>query len=239
VAIYSSFLQRAYDQILHDVGLQKLPVIFAIDRAGVVGEDGQTHQGIFDIAFLSTVPYMHILTPKTTQEIEAAMKFALNLKQPCAIRYPKGSTEIKTTFDYEKSQQMFDCLIKGDKIVLLAVGPMVELALKIQQKVASKGQKVGVVAVQRVWPLQEAEIEEVLKGYEEVVTIEDHLIEGGFGAHLASYLKQKEKPQNIHCFGYSDPIIEHGKRELVLEKYGLNEEEMSKKVLALVQKEGK
>jgi 1-deoxy-D-xylulose-5-phosphate synthase len=238
VAIYSSFLQRAYDQILHDVGLQNLPVVFAIDRAGIVGEDGPTHQGIFDLTYLSTVPGMHILTPKSTEEIKGALAYAFSLNAPCAIRYPKGNTLIQDLFSYETKNQMFDELVEGEELAILAVGTMAEIALKVKQRLEEQGIQVGVVAVQKVWPFNTIEIDALTKKYKKLLTIEDHVLTGGFGMHIASYLKEQESQTVVSTLGYPKGDIEHGKRELLLARYGLEEEQIARRVVKVLKKEG-
>ena len=154
VAVYSSFLQRAYDQILHDVCIQDLPVIFAIDRAGIVGSDGETHQGIFDLSYLSSIPNMNILAPKNKWELSDMIKFAVNFDHPIAIRYPRGLAyeglkEFRAKIEYGKSEMIYE----ESQIALLAVGSMVKTAEEVREELKKLGYSVTLVNVRFVKPL--------------------------------------------------------------------------------------
>ncbi|OOO00616.1 MAG: 1-deoxy-D-xylulose-5-phosphate synthase [Epulopiscium sp. Nele67-Bin004] len=218
VAVYSSFLQRAYDQILHDVALQNLPVIFAIDRAGLVGEDGATHQGIFDMAYLSHIPNMQILCPKTPNEIDSALRYATTRKNPVAIRYPKGNIETNLA-QAEYTKQSVPPIVHYDysesEIAILATGRAVSWAdevcayLKETYDVQS-----SLIEVPQIMPFDTKGINELITNYSQIITIEDHVITGGFG----SIVKMNCNHPNILCFGFKQGIVEHGGIEKLLEK---------------------
>ncbi|ONI44371.1 1-deoxy-D-xylulose-5-phosphate synthase [Candidatus Epulonipiscioides gigas] len=232
VAIYSSFLQRAYDQILHDCALQNLPVIFAIDRAGLVGEDGQTHQGIFDISYLAHIPNMTILSPKYPSEIESALKYALLKKSPTAIRYPRGN--IKTvdlkSIEYDKNADPI-AHIKNKGVLLLTTGKTVIWGFDVCQCLLNDYNiKAGLVEVPIISPLDVDSLVELTKGYSTIVTIEDHVLTGGFGSLVMSTLTNKEISKKYIHFGYENGIIEHGKIDELLEKYNLLPYQMAKTI---------
>ncbi|MGL6175347.1 MAG: transketolase C-terminal domain-containing protein, partial [Cellulosilyticaceae bacterium] len=237
VAVYSSFLQRAYDQILHDVALQKLPVIFAIDRAGLVGEDGSTHQGIFDIAYLSNIPNMTILAPKSPEEMEGAMRYALTLDGPVAIRYPRGYTTIESDLQVDYSDVSNHTLYREGKVVLLATGKMVENALWAREALAEKGVEVAVIEAMKVWPLDTVGLDELARKYEYVFTLEDHVLAGGFGRSVASYLKLQDYAIQIHNFGYETGIVEHGDIESLLIKEKMSTKDICDTILNNIGKE--
>lgn len=236
VAIYSSFLQRAYDQILHDVALQNLPVIFAVDRAGLVGEDGSTHQGIFDIAFLSSIPNMTILAPKMTEEIEAALYYARGLNAPVAIRYPRGGSNLDKRYINDYKDVALQMVEEGEAVALIATGKMVELALEIREYVEAQGTKISVVFAPQVYPLPETSIDEVAKVHHHLFTLEDHILTDGFGMQLASYLKLNEKDNLIWNFGYKESCIEHGSVKELLKRQGLSKEALGDQILLTLRK---
>lgn len=239
VAVYSSFLQRAYDQILHDVALQKLPVIFAIDRAGLVGEDGSTHQGIFDIAYLSNIPNMTVLAPKSPEEIEGAIRYALTLDGPVAIRYPRGYTTIESSLQVDYSDVSNHTLYREGKVVLLATGKMVENALWARAALAEEGIEVAVVEAMKVWPLDTAGLDQLAQNYEYIFTLEDHVLTGGFGRSVASYLKLQEYAIKVHNFGYQTGIVEHGDIQSLLMKEKMSTRDICDIILDKIGKERK
>ena len=182
VAIYSSFLQRAYDQILHDVCIQDLPVIFAVDRAGLVGSDGETHQGIFDLSYLSSIPGMHIMAPKNKWELSDMLKFAVEFQHPIAIRYPRGEAydglkEFRQPVELGKSEIIY----QGSKIALLAVGSMVKTALAVYDMLKEAGVEATLVNSRFVKPLDEEMIRQLSKEHKLLVTMEENVLNGGFG----------------------------------------------------------
>ncbi|MDF2613624.1 MAG: dxs [Clostridia bacterium] len=237
VAIYSSFLQRAYDQILHDVCLQNLPVIFAIDRAGLVGEDGATHQGLYDIAYLSSMPNMTILSPKMTEEVEEALKYALTLDGPVAIRYPKGYTNISKVYFNSYENIGFKTLKEGNDIAIIGIGRMVEMALEVSCKLSEQGISAEVIEAPGVYPFDDAKLQSIADRHNTIFTVEDGVIAGGFGEKIFSYLINHQHAPRGHVFGYKTGIIEHGDIKSLMIREGLEPEAICNKILTMLQKE--
>ena len=226
VAIYSSFLQRAADQIYHDVCLQRLPVVFGIDRAGVVGEDGETHQGIYDISLLRAFPYLTFLSPGTATEMAEMLPFAFSLKGPCALRYPRGAVS-SWDKDYRHEPLALgkgELVRKGEHILLIPLGIMMEEGLKAAEILAEEGISVGVFNPRFVKPVDEESLTELAKTYSSFITIEDHVIGGGFGSAVAEALMRNNCRVSLKQLGYPDEPIRQGKRDFLMAKYGLNAE---------------
>ena len=182
VAIYSSFLQRAYDQILHDVCLQNLPVVFAIDRAGLVGADGETHQGIFDLSYLSSIPGMTVMAPKNKWELSDMMKFAVHFDGPIAVRYPRGEayaglSEYRAPVVYGESEWIYE----ESEVALLAVGSMVKTAEQVRDRLKAAGHECSLVNVRFVKPADEKMIRRAAAGHRLIVTMEENVASGGYG----------------------------------------------------------
>ena len=182
VAVYSSFLQRAYDQIIHDVCIQNLPVVFCVDRAGLVGADGETHQGIFDLSYLSMIPNMTVCAPKNKYELYDMLYFAYQYHGPIAIRYPRGSAyegfkNMRPPIEYGKSELMFE----GEKIALVAVGSMVQTAVQVREKLLDKGINATVVNARFVCPLDTECLDRLSRDHQWIVTMEENVLKGGFG----------------------------------------------------------
>ncbi len=180
VAIYSSFLQRAYDQILHDVCLQNLPVVFAIDRAGLVGSDGETHQGIFDLSYLSSIPNMHIMAPKNKWELSDMMKFAVASEMPIAIRYPRGEAfdglkDNRAPIEYGKSEAIYE----EEDIILFAVGSMVKVGIKVREQLKERGYSCSLTNARFVKPIDEQAVREACREHKLIVTMEENVLSGG------------------------------------------------------------
>ncbi|MDF2877796.1 MAG: dxs [Clostridia bacterium] len=239
VAVYSSFLQRAYDQILHDVCLQNLPVIFAIDRAGLVGEDGATHQGIYDIAFLSSMPNIKILSPKAPEEIEAALKYALTVDGPVAIRYPRGSVSIAQDLIGTYQDISFKTLKQGNTIAILATGRMVETALSVTALLGEKGIQSAVIEAPCILPLDEKALENMKHEYNYIFTIEDGIIKGGFGEKVFSYFVRHQHLVKGSQFGYEDGMIEHGDVKSLFKRLQLSPDAIADKIITIIGKESK
>ncbi len=239
VAIYSSFLQRAYDQILHDVCLQNLPVIFAIDRAGIVGEDGATHQGIYDVAFLSSMPNMHILAPKVPEEIEGALRYALSLNEPVAIRYPRGTAQLEIVHHHDYKDVSLKTLKSGNNKAILTYGKFVGLALETSDLLREQGMDVAVIEAPCCWPLDQEGLLRVAQEYDYLFTLEDGILLGGFGEKVFSMLLQEGHSPKGHLFGYKTGIIEHGDIPSILEKEGLTPRDISEQIRILCEKESK
>ncbi len=236
VAVYSSFLQRAYDQILHDICLQNLPCIFAVDRAGLVGEDGPTHHGLYDIAFLSSMPNMTVLAPKSPMEIESAMKYAISLKSPVAIRYPRGGTSDMGDFTNNYDNLSFRTLKKGNNIAILAVGKMVETALKIKDMLYAEGMDIAVLEAPCVYPINEEEVMALDSTYNYLFTLEDGIIQGGFGEKIFALLGEKSSNIRGKSLGFKNGMVTHGKVELLFERESLDADSIKTYILEQVKK---
>ncbi len=240
VAVYSTFLQRAYDQILHDVCLESLPVIFAIDRSGLVGSDGETHQGIFDTSFLSNIPNLTVMSPASGEELSAMMKFALELNGPVVVRYPRGAAGTRGEFTgknitgdngifYGKGKVVY----KGKDIAIVAVGSMAETACEVRELLLEKGIEPTVVNARFVKPFDKELIKELLKDHRTIVTIEENVKTGGFGQMVGGWLSE-EGVKDIHFIPVSlpDTFIEHGAVNLLREKYGLDAKSITERILS-------
>ena len=220
VFIYSTFLQRGYDQIVHDVCLQNLPVIFCIDRAGLVGSDGKTHQGVFDLSYLTHIPNLTVIAPKDGKELKDALKVALNLNSPVAIRYPNGkSYEFETALQLDGTLS-WEVLNRGEKISLLAVGPrMLNLALQVNEKF---GSKLTIINARTVKPLDE-NILNLIKD-DLIITLEENSEIGGFGSYVLKYYSDKNINAKVKVFGVKDEFIPHASVDSQLKFNGLTVE---------------
>ena len=237
VAIYSSFLQRAYDQILHDVCLQNLPVTIAIDRAGLVGEDGPTHHGIYDIAFLSSMPNMTVLAPKMPEEIEAALEFALKHDGPVAIRYPRGTTHISPEYFNDYKDLGLKTLENGNNMAILAVGRMVETALEVRNLLKESGYDLAVIEAPCTSPVPTEEITTHLVGYDYLFTLEDGIIQGGFGERIFAQLALNGTSVQGKCLGHKIGIVPHGNVEQLFAYEGLDARSIADSLLSILGKE--
>ena len=211
VAVYSSFLQRAYDQIIHDVCIQNLPVVFCVDRAGLVGADGETHQGIFDLSYLSMIPNMTVCAPKNKYELYDMLYFAYQYHGPIAIRYPRGSAyegfkNMRPPIEYGKSELMFE----GEKIALVAVGSMVQTAVQVREKLLDKGINATVVNARFVCPLDTECLDRLSRDHHWIVTMEENVLKGGFGEACGDYLLAKHEDLRLIHVGVPDVYVEHG-----------------------------
>ena len=211
VAVYSSFLQRAYDQIIHDVCIQNLPVVFCVDRAGLVGADGETHQGIFDLSYLSMIPNMTVCAPKNKYELYDMLYFAYQYHGPIAIRYPRGSAyegfkNMRPPIEYGKSELMFEV----EKIALVAVGSMVQTAVQVREKLLDKGINATVVNARFVCPLDTECLDRLSRDHQWIVTMEENVLKGGFGEACGDYLLAKHEDVRLIHVGVPDVYVEHG-----------------------------
>lgn len=210
-AIYSTFLQRAYDQVIHDVALQKLPVVFCLDRAGLVGEDGATHHGVFDLAYLRCIPNMIIVAPANEKDLRNILYTAqLGLQFPIAIRYPRGrGTTVNWEVPFEKMEiGKGKCLQKGNKIAVLSVGSMTTNVKKAIETLNTEN--LGHYDMLFVKPLDEALLHQVFKEYEIILTVEDGVIAGGFGSAVLEFAAKNDYKQKIRVLGIPDEFIEQG-----------------------------
>lgn len=233
VAIYSTFLQRAYDQIMMDVAINKLPVVFAIDRAGIVGEDGETHHGIFDISYLSHIPNLTVLSPADDVELEEMMEYAISLDGPCAIRYPRG-----TTFHIEEKPAFTGknyLLETGKDVEIWASGKMMEIAMQVTAELKNKGYEAGLVNVPILSPLDTSILNNRDLRYGRIVTIEDNVFEGGFGQTLNSFILQNELPIKVKNIAWPKSFIEHGNSDLLLKRYDMDKESITERICDFIE----
>ncbi|CEO89872.1 1-deoxy-D-xylulose-5-phosphate synthase [Syntrophaceticus schinkii] len=224
VAIYSTFLQRAYDQIVHDVALQNLHIIFALDRAGIVGEDGETHQGVFDLSYLRHIPRMTVMAPRDQSELVAMLKSSLKYSGPIAIRYPRGSGP-QEEVDYRLPVLPFgrgELLREGEDLVILAVGPLVYQALEAAEQLSMKGKEAAVINCRFVKPLDEELILEWSNRTKKVITIEENVIAGGFGSAVLELLADRGFNGEAARMGIPDSFLGHGAPDLLCRSIGLN-----------------
>lgn len=238
VALYSTFAQRCYDQIVHDVALQNLPVVFALDRAGVVGEDGPTHHGVFDISFLRSVPNLIIAAPADENEMQHMLKTAFDANAPFVLRYPRGAgfgvTMDEKPAALETGKGVW--LKKGKDATILAIGNRVHPALQAAEKLAEKGVDCGVVNMRFVKPLDVKIIAEALKHSPRLVTVEDNMLAGGFGSAVAEYLSDKHADYNLLRLGVGDEFVEHAKAAQLYDRMGVSAEQIEKHILKWLKK---
>ena len=232
VPIYSSFYQRAIDQVIHDVCLQNLPVVMCVDRAGVVGQDGETHQGLFDLSFFSMIPNLTVMAPKDFCELEQMIEFAIKLNKPCVIRYPRGKEELKIESKQEISLGKAEVLKEGNDISIIAIGRMVSKALKVAEKLEEVGKNAEVINTRFVQPIDEKTILESAKKTRNIITLEDNILTGGLSTHVQDLLLKNSFTEKIKFRGYGwKNFIEHGKVDELEKKYGLDEESIVKDIL--------
>lgn len=237
VAVYSSFLQRAYDQILHDVCIQDLPVVFAIDRAGLVGSDGETHQGIFDLSYLSSIPNMNIMAPKNKWELSDMVKFAIDFEHPIAIRYPRGEAyaglkEYRAEIVYGKSEVIY----QEEQIALLAVGSMVKTGEEVRCQLKEKGYRCTLVNVRFVRPFDRELFAGLIRNHSLIVTMEENVLSGGFGEHVVQYrneMGQKEADSDLQILNVAVPdvYVEHGNVEILQKEQEIDSDSIVKRIV--------
>jgi len=238
VAIYSTFLQRAYDQVFHDICLQRNGVVFALDRAGIVGNDGPTHNGVFDIAYLRNLPEIILMAPKDGNELKTMLKIALDSGRAVAIRYPKDDCPDKEMSPQYKTIEIgkAEVLREGADGVLLAYGAMVYRCLHAAEKLGEKGIEVTVVNARFAKPLDKALILDLVRNHKLIVTVEDHALMGGFGsAVLELVTEEREDACKVVRMGIPDRFIEHGPRNLILKNIGLDEDGIADKFIATLE----
>ena len=232
VAIYSSFLQRAYDQIVHDVCIQNLPVVFAIDRAGLVGSDGETHQGIFDLSYLSSVPNMHIMAPKNKWELSDMLKYAVGFDGPIALRYPRGEAydgleDKRQPIEYGKAEWIY----KEQDIALLAVGSMVKTAEAVYAKLKEQGKQVSLLNARFIKPIDEEAVLEACENHTLMVTMEENVASGGYGEKVLDCLQKYGKEVPLLRIAIPDAYVEHGSVDLLKQEIGLDADSITKQIL--------
>jgi 1-deoxy-D-xylulose-5-phosphate synthase len=237
VAIYSTFLQRAYDEILHDVCLQNLPVLFAIDRGGIVGEDGPTHQGLFDISFLRNIPNLVFMAPKDGNELKAMLGFGLGLDVPVAIRYPRGRVVYLSDCSAGSlSLGKAEVLVEGDDLTIIAIGHSVVPALAAAGKLREQGLNAAVVNARFVRPLDDELILTLARRTKKILTVEENVLAGGFGSAVLECVSRGGLTNVlVKRLGIDDHFVEHGTQKLLRRKYGLDEEGIMQAALGLLE----
>lgn len=237
VSIYSSFLQRAFDQVLHDVCIQNLPVRFIIQRAGIVGADGITHQGIFDISYLNIIPNITIMAPKNRFEFKRMIEYSVDFNAPLAIRIPKGKAsdvyaEADSPIEYGKSE----ILVKGEKIAVLAVGSCVETAKQVNDILTDKGYKPTIVNARFIKPIDETLINELVANHSVIVTIEENIINGGYGMNVLQYVNNNALDIKVITKALPDMFIEHGESGILKQEYGLGADTIAEDIIKILDK---
>ncbi|MDI3528253.1 MAG: 1-deoxy-D-xylulose-5-phosphate synthase [Thermoanaerobacter sp.] len=231
-AVYSTFLQRAYDQLIHDVCIQKLPVVFAIDRAGIVGEDGETHQGVFDLSYLRPIPNIAIMSPKDANELVEMVKLSRNLEFPVAIRYPRGKAgEFDITRECSIEFGKAELVCEGKEIAIFALGRMVEKALKAKEILKVSDLQPFIVNLRFVKPLDEELILDISNKVKFIVTVEDNVIVGGVGSAILELLNSTGIHKPVLRLGFPDKFIEQGDVESLFKKYNLDAESIANTIL--------
>lgn len=233
VAIYSSFLQRAYDQILHDVCIQNLPVVFAIDRAGLVGSDGETHQGIFDLSYLSSIPNMSVMAPKNKWELSDMLKFAIKYEGPIALRYPRGEAyvglkEFRAPIEYAKAEWIY----REKEIVLLAVGSMVKTGELVRELLHQAGHSCSLINARFVKPIDEEIVKEAMKDHTIIVSMEENVQSGGYGEKVSNVLRDNRYTGKMVPVAIPDEYVEHGNVEILKREVMIDAQSIVDRILA-------
>ncbi len=235
VAVYSSFLQRGFDQVLHDVCIQNLPVVFAVDRAGLVGSDGETHQGIFDLSYLTCIPNMAVLAPKNRWELEQELEFAFQYPGPIAIRYPRGESyqgleEYQAPVEFRRGE----LISEGEGIALLAVGSMVSTAEHIRDKLKEEGYDLTLANGRFIKPIDVKLVDRLAATHDCIVTLEENVLQGGFGLQVTSYVHKHYPNVRVLNIALPDAYVEHGNVSLLREALGID----SDSIIRRMRKEG-
>ncbi|MBE5890515.1 MAG: 1-deoxy-D-xylulose-5-phosphate synthase [Lachnospiraceae bacterium] len=230
--VYSSFLQRAYDEILHDVCLQNLPVVFAIDRAGLVGSDGETHQGIYDISYLSTIPNMTVMAPKNKWELSDMLKYAIRYGGPIAIRYPKGEAydglrEYRAAICYGQAE----IIQNGRDVALFALGSMVSTAEVIAKNLEQKGFHPTIINARFAKPFDQDAIRQLAEHHRLIVTMEENVASGGMGEHISDFVQKEKLSASVLPIAIPDGFVEHGNIALLKEELGISADKITDRIL--------
>lgn len=237
ITVYSTFIQRAYDQIIHDVCLQNMPVVFAIDRAGIVGEDGPTHQGLFDISFLRNVPNLMFMAPADMPELRKMLKLALRHGAPAAIRYPRGKA-----FEYQHISRdtevlpgIAELIKEGEDVAIIGIGNTVQPALKAAEMLKADGINASVINARFIKPLDETLIVSIARRTKKIITVEENVLAGGFGSAVLECLcKAGIADASVKMIGIDDVFVEYGSQRILREKYGLDEQGIYRTALEFV-----
>lgn len=233
VAVYSSFLQRGYDQILHDVCIQNLPVLFAVDRAGLVGSDGETHQGIFDYSYLTSIPNMSVAAPKNLWELRAMLDFAMDYKAPFAIRYPRGTAyrglkEFMQPIAYGKGEIIYE----EENIALLAVGSMVSTGEHVREKLKEEGVSCTLANARFVKPFDKELVDHLAKNHRLIVTMEENVLQGGFGLPVTAYIHEHYPQVKVMNIALPDAYVEHGNVSVLRKGLGIDSDSIIQRLKA-------
>ena len=236
VAIYSTFMQRGFDQIIHDVCLQNLPVVFCLDRAGIVGEDGATHHGAFDLSFLREIPNMNVLAPKDGDELRMMIYSAIERRAPVAIRYPKGSADknfrSEEKIHWGRSEIIYESEVESDnQLAIFAIGSMVKSSVDAAKILESKNFNVTVINMRFLKPLDHEMIQQQASSTKKLVTVEENILSGGFGSLVAETLDDLKISRTVLRIGIPDEFISHGTRDQLLDLVGLTSEKIAQKIL--------
>jgi len=239
VAVYSSFLQRGYDQVLHDVCIQELPVLFAIDRAGLVGSDGETHQGIFDISFLSLVPGMSIMAPKNLWELQAMLEFGVDFDGPMAVRYPRGQAyrgleEFLAPVEYGKAEMLYE----EKDIALFALGSMVSTGEHVREKLKNKGYSCTLVNARFVKPFDVEMIDHLCRTHKLIVTMEENVLRGGMGMCITKYIHDNYPGIRVIQVALPDAYVEHGNVTALREMLGIDSDSVIRQIMPVLEECG-
>lgn len=234
-AVYSSFLQRAYDQIIHDVCITKKPVTFLIDRAGLVGNDGETHHGMFDLSYLNSIPNIVVMAPKDTREMELMMDLSLKLDSPLAIRYPRGNSYYLNKGEYKDIKLgKYEILDEGQDTVILSIGNMVKHALEAKEILSEEGINPTIVNARFLKPMDEDMLHTLFKNHKNVVTIEDNVITGGFGSRISKFIIDNGYKVNILNIAIPEEFIKHGNADELYNFVGLSPKCIAEKIRKLI-----
>lgn len=234
-AVYSSFLQRGYDQILHDMCMQNLPVTLMLDRAGLVGNDGETHQGVFDLSYLTMIPNMTVFAPKNRYEFQDAIAFAADFEAPMAIRYPKTDA-VRVLKEYREPIKLgkSEWIRRGSRVALLAIGTMVETAMEVEELLAKDGIDATVVNLRFAKPLDYEMLDEVLDYHRLIVTMEENVLSGGVGEHICRYVEMYSTGVRVIACGIPDKFIHQGSIKELLEETGLDAQSIYQKISTML-----
>ncbi|MCI9594000.1 MAG: 1-deoxy-D-xylulose-5-phosphate synthase [Lachnospiraceae bacterium] len=235
VAVYSSFLQRGFDQILHDICIQELPVVLAVDRAGLVGSDGETHQGIFDYSFLSCIPNMTVMAPKNWWELEEMLAFALKLNRPVAVRYPRGEAyqglkEFHSPMVYGQGEILYDESSNGAEIALLAVGSMVSTAEHIRNKLRDRGILCSLANGRFIKPFDQELVRFLAERHKTIVTLEENVLQGGFGFPVTGWIHEHMPEVKAVNIALPDAYVEHGNVSVLRESLGIDSDSIIRRL---------
>lgn len=233
-AVYSSFLQRGYDQIIHDISITKKNVTFLIDRAGLVGNDGETHHGVFDLSYLNIVPNITVMAPKDSKELDLMMDLSAKIDGPVAIRYPRGNTYYINKGSYDEIKLgTYEVLEQGSDVLVLAIGNMVKKALSVRDILLKENINPTIVNARFLKPMDEELLSELLKTHSKVVTIEDNIVSGGFGSRINKFIIDNNYNVKIENIGIPDKFVEHGSVDELFATIGMSDEQIADRIKKL------